>query len=44
MSPTGAIYNLPFDLLRDLEPVALLADNPSVERPKKTCRRKTSKN
>src|SRR6202012_4806750 len=27
---TGAIYNLPFDLLRDLEPVALLAYNPSV--------------
>jgi tripartite-type tricarboxylate transporter receptor subunit TctC len=27
---TGAIYNLPFDLLRDLEPVALLANNPSV--------------
>src|ERR1700754_2610761 len=26
----GAIYNLPFDLLRDLEPVALLANNPSV--------------
>src|SRR5580692_5450679 len=27
---TGAIYNLPFDLLRDLAPVALLANNPSV--------------
>jgi tripartite-type tricarboxylate transporter receptor subunit TctC len=27
---TGAVYNLPFDLLRDLEPVALLANNPSV--------------
>jgi len=27
---TGAIYHLPFDLLRDLEPVALLASNPSV--------------
>jgi tripartite-type tricarboxylate transporter receptor subunit TctC len=27
---TGAIYNLPFDLLKDLEPVALLANNPSV--------------
>ncbi len=27
---TGAIYNLPFDLLGDLEPVALLANNPSV--------------
>ena len=27
---TGAIYNLQFDLLKDFEPVALLADNPSV--------------
>jgi tripartite-type tricarboxylate transporter receptor subunit TctC len=27
---TGAIYHLPFDLLADLEPVALLASNPSV--------------
>jgi tripartite-type tricarboxylate transporter receptor subunit TctC len=27
---TGAIYKLPFDLLKDLEPVALLANNPSV--------------
>ena len=27
---TGAIYNLSFDLLRDFEPVALLANNPSV--------------
>src|SRR6201989_2057582 len=27
---TGAIYNLSFDLLKDLEPVALLANNPSV--------------
>src|SRR5580700_5622915 len=27
---TGAVYNLPFDLMRDLEPVALLANNPSV--------------
>jgi tripartite-type tricarboxylate transporter receptor subunit TctC len=27
---TGAIYNLPFDLLKDFEPVALLAHNPSV--------------
>jgi tripartite-type tricarboxylate transporter receptor subunit TctC len=27
---TGAIYKLPFDLLDDLEPVALLANNPSV--------------
>jgi tripartite-type tricarboxylate transporter receptor subunit TctC len=27
---TGAIYKLPFDLLTDLEPVALLANNPSV--------------
>ena len=32
---TGAIYNLPFDLLRDLEPVALLTDNPSVVVSKK---------
>jgi tripartite-type tricarboxylate transporter receptor subunit TctC len=32
---TGAIYNLPFDLLRDLEPVALLANNPSVVVSKK---------
>jgi tripartite-type tricarboxylate transporter receptor subunit TctC len=27
---TGAIYRLPFDLLGDFEPVALLANNPSV--------------
>jgi tripartite-type tricarboxylate transporter receptor subunit TctC len=27
---TGAIYNLSFDVLKDLEPVALLANNPSV--------------
>jgi len=27
---TGAIYKLSFDLLKDLEPVALLANNPSV--------------
>jgi tripartite-type tricarboxylate transporter receptor subunit TctC len=27
---TGAVYHLPFDLLRDFEPVALLANNPSV--------------
>jgi tripartite-type tricarboxylate transporter receptor subunit TctC len=32
---TGAIYNLPFDLLRDLEPVALLVSNPSVVVSKK---------
>jgi tripartite-type tricarboxylate transporter receptor subunit TctC len=32
---TGAIYNLPFDLLKDLEPVALLANNPSVVVSKK---------
>jgi tripartite-type tricarboxylate transporter receptor subunit TctC len=32
---TGAIYHLPFDLLRDLEPVALLASNPSVVVSKK---------
>jgi tripartite-type tricarboxylate transporter receptor subunit TctC len=31
----GAVYNLPFDLLRDLEPVALLANNPSVVVSKK---------
>jgi tripartite-type tricarboxylate transporter receptor subunit TctC len=27
---TGAIYKLPFDLLTDLQPVALLANNPSA--------------
>jgi tripartite-type tricarboxylate transporter receptor subunit TctC len=27
---TGAIYKLPFDLLTDFEPVALIANNPSV--------------
>jgi tripartite-type tricarboxylate transporter receptor subunit TctC len=31
----GAVYNLPFDLLSDLEPVALLASNPSVVVSKK---------
>jgi len=32
---TGAIYSLPFDLLKDFEPVALLANNPSVVVSKK---------
>jgi tripartite-type tricarboxylate transporter receptor subunit TctC len=32
---TGAIYHLPFDLLGDFEPVALLASNPSVVVSKK---------
>ena len=32
---TGAIYKLPFDLLNDFEPVALLANNPSVVVSKK---------
>ena len=32
---TGAIYRLPFDLLGDFEPVALLASNPSVVVSKK---------
>ena len=32
---TGAVYHLPFDLLRDFEPVALLANNPSVVVSKK---------
>jgi tripartite-type tricarboxylate transporter receptor subunit TctC len=32
---TGAIYNLPFDLRRDFEPVALLASNTSVVVSKK---------
>jgi tripartite-type tricarboxylate transporter receptor subunit TctC len=32
---TGAIYHLPFDLLGDLEPVALLSSNPSVVVSKK---------
>jgi tripartite-type tricarboxylate transporter receptor subunit TctC len=32
---TGAIYNLSFDLLKDFEPVALLASNPSVVVSKK---------
>ena len=27
---TGALYTLPFDLQKDLEPVALIANNPSV--------------
>jgi tripartite-type tricarboxylate transporter receptor subunit TctC len=31
----GAIYNLPFDLLKDFEPVALIANNPSVVVAKK---------
>ena len=33
---TGAIYKLPFDLLSDFEPVALLANNPSVIVSKKS--------
>ncbi len=32
---TGAIYNLSFDLLKDLKPIALLANNPSVVVSKK---------
>jgi tripartite-type tricarboxylate transporter receptor subunit TctC len=32
---TGAIYKLPFDLLKDFEPVALIANNPSVVVSKK---------
>ncbi|HET7887358.1 MAG TPA: tripartite tricarboxylate transporter substrate-binding protein [Bradyrhizobium sp.] len=32
---TGAVYHLPFDLRRDFEPVALLANNPSVVVSKK---------
>jgi tripartite-type tricarboxylate transporter receptor subunit TctC len=32
---TGAIYRLPFDLLNDFEPVALIANNPSVVVSKK---------
>ena len=33
---TGAIYDLPFDLLKDFGPVALLANNPSVVISKNT--------
>jgi tripartite-type tricarboxylate transporter receptor subunit TctC len=33
---TGAIYDLPFDLLKDFTPVALLANNPSVVISKNT--------
>ena len=32
----GAIYNLPFDLLKDLEPIAVIAANPQI-----LCARKT---
>jgi tripartite-type tricarboxylate transporter receptor subunit TctC len=32
---TGAIYNLPFDLQKDFEPIALLANTPSVVVSKK---------
>jgi tripartite-type tricarboxylate transporter receptor subunit TctC len=38
---TGTFYKLPFDLLEDLEPVALLANNPSVVVSRKTCRQRT---
>src|SRR4030088_266453 len=36
----GAIYNLPSDLLKDFEPVALIANNPSVVVAKKDIRAK----
>src|SRR3954470_4704431 len=41
---TGAIYKLPFDLLRDLEPVALLASNLRLSSRKILCRQRTSRN
>jgi tripartite-type tricarboxylate transporter receptor subunit TctC len=32
----GAIYNLPFDLLKDLEPIAVIASNPQILVGRKT--------
>lgn len=32
----GAIYNLPFDLLKDLEPIAVIASNPQILVARKT--------
>lgn len=32
----GAIYNLPFDLLKDLEPIAVIAANPQIMVARKT--------
>jgi tripartite-type tricarboxylate transporter receptor subunit TctC len=32
----GAIYNLPFDLLKDLEPIAVIASNPQILVTRKT--------
>ena len=37
----GAIYPLPFDLVNDFEPVALLAANPSDRQQERDCRRRT---
>ena len=37
----GAIYQLPYDLLNDFEPVALLASNPQLARREEiACRRR----
>ena len=37
----GAIYALPYDVLNDFEPVALLANNSAGDRRKEPCRRIT---
>jgi tripartite-type tricarboxylate transporter receptor subunit TctC len=39
----GAIYDLPYDLVKDLEPVAELPSNPQLIVAKKSCRRPTSR-
>ena len=39
----GAIYALPYDLLKDLEPIALLPSNPMLIVSGKRCRQKTSR-
>ena len=36
----GAIYSLPYDLLKDFEPVALLPSNPLLVLARRRCRRR----
>ena len=40
----GAIYKLDYDLVADLEPIALLPSNPMVMSARTPCRRRTCRN
>jgi tripartite-type tricarboxylate transporter receptor subunit TctC len=39
----GVLYSLPYDLLKDFEPISLLASNPELILQRKVCRRMTSR-